>query len=87
MKKNFWLTLAGGILVGAYGLDLIKTETAQKVFRYVTAGAIIARDKIMADSEKVQAAASDILADAKEITERYYDSCDKASKDFEEVVG
>ena len=41
----------------------------------------------MADSEKVQAAASDIAADAKEITERYYERQEKASEEFEEVVG
>ena len=87
MKKGYWLTLVGGALVGAYGVDLINTAAMQKAFRYITAGAIIARDKIMADSERVQAAASDILADAKEITERYYANCDEASKDFEEVVG
>ena len=87
MKKGYWLTLVGGALVGAYGVDVIKSKAVQKGLRYITAGAIIARDKIMADSELVQAAASDILADAKEITERYYENCDKASKDFEEVVG
>ena len=44
------------------------------------------RDRIMADSEKIQAAASDIAADAKEITQRYYDRCDEASKEFEDAV-
>ena len=77
----------GGLLAGAYGVDLINTKAVQKGLRYITAGAMIARDKIMADSEKVQAAASDIIADAKEITERYYAESDKASEDFEEVVG
>ena len=87
MKKNFWLTFVGGALVGAYGLDVLNSKAVQKGLRYITAGAMIARDKIMADSELVQAAASDIVADAKEITERYYANCDKASEDFEEVVG
>ncbi len=87
MDKKFWLTLVGGTLLGAYGVDLINTKTVQTSLRYITAGAMIIRDRIMADSEKVQAAASDIAADAKEITERYYERCDKASQDFEEVVG
>ena len=87
MDKKFWLTLVGGTLLGASGVDLINTKTVQKSLRYITAGAMIIRDRIMADSEKVQAAASDIAADAKEITERYYERCDKASQDFEEVVG
>lgn len=87
MDKKFWLTLVGGTLLGAYGVDLINTKTVQTSLRYITAGVMIIRDRIMADSEKVQAAASDIAADAKEITERYYERCDKASQDFEEVVG
>ncbi len=87
MDKKFWLTLVGGTLLGAYGVDMINTKTVQTSLRYITAGVMIIRDRIMADSEKVQAAASDIAADAKEITERYYERCDKASQDFEEVVG
>ena len=86
MKGKFWWTLIGGIIAGAYGPDLIASKAAQKGFRYITAGAIIARDRIMADSEKIQAAASDIAADAKEITQRYYDRCDEASKEFEDAV-
>ena len=38
---------------------------------------MIARDRIMADSEKVQAAVSNISAEAKEITERYYEKLDR----------
>lgn len=87
MKKGYWWTLAGGVLLGSYGLDMLCSKTAQKAYRYIVAGAMIARDRIMADSEKVQAAASDIAADAKEITERYYERQEKASEEFEEVVG
>lgn len=87
MKKGFWWTLCGGFLLGSYGLDLLTSKAAQKGYRYVVAGAMIARDRIMADSEKVQAAASDIAAEAKEITERYYERQEKASREFEEVVG
>jgi hypothetical protein len=85
-KGKFWWGLIGGIVAGAYGPDLIASKAAQTSFRYITAGAIIARDRIMADSEKIQAAASDIAADAKEITKRYYDRCDKAARDFEDAV-
>ena len=86
MKGKFWWALAGGIIAGAYGPDLIASKAAQKGFRYITAGAMIARDRLLADSEKIQAAASDIAADAKEITQRYYDRCDEASKEFEDAV-
>ena len=86
MKGKYWWTLIGGIIAGAYGPDLLASKAVQKGLRYLTAGAIIARDRIMADSEKIQAAASDIAADAEEITQRYYDRCDEASKEFEDAV-
>lgn len=86
MKGKYWWTLIGGIIAGAYGPDLLASKAVQKGLRYLTAGAIIARDRILADSEKIQAAASDIAADAKEITQRYYDRCDEASKEFEDAV-
>ena len=86
MKGKYWWTLAGGLIAGAYGPDLIASKAAQKALRYIVAGAMIARDRIMADSERIQAAASDIAADAKEITQRYYDRCDEASRDFEDAV-
>ena len=86
MKGKYLWTLIGGIIAGAYGPDLLASKAVQKGLRYLTAGAIIARDRIMADSEKIQAAASDIAADAKEITQRYYDRCDEASKEFEDAV-
>ena len=86
MKGKYWWTLIGGIIAGAYGPDLLASKAVQKGLRYLTAGAMIARDRILADSEKIQAAASDIAADAKEITQRYYDRCDEASKEFEDAV-
>lgn len=40
---------------------------------------MIARDRIMEESEKVQAAASNINAEAKELTEKYYAKLDAES--------
>ena len=90
MKGKYWWTLIGGIIAGAYGPDLLASKAVQKGLRYLTAGAIIARDRIMADSEKVQAAVSNISAEAKEITEQYYQKLDKeyeAEKAEEEAKG
>ena len=86
MKGKYWWTLIGGLIAGAYGPDLLASKAVQKGLRYLTAGAIIARDRIMADSEKIQAAASAIAAAAKEITQRDYERCDEASKEFEDAV-
>ena len=68
---------ASGILVGTAGLSVLTSKMVQKGYKYLFAGAMIARDRIMADSEKVQAAVSSISADAKELTERYYAKLDR----------
>ena len=86
MKQGFWWTLAGGVLIGSWGFDLLASKTAKKGYGYIVAGAMLARDRILADAEKVQAAASDIAADAKEITRRYYDRCEREAMDFEETA-
>ncbi len=68
---------ASGILVGTVGLNVLTSKLVMKGYKYVFAGAMIARDRVMSDSEKVQAAVSNITAEAKEITEQYYEKLDK----------
>ena len=75
MKKGW--AFASGILVGTLGLRVLTSKLVMRNYKYVFAGAMIARDRIMADSEKVQAAVSNITAEAKEITEQYYEKLDK----------
>ena len=75
MKKGW--AFASGILVGSVGLSVLTSKLVMKGYKYVFAGAMIARDRVMADSEKVQAAVSNITAEAKEITEQYYQKLDK----------
>ena len=74
MKKGW--AFASGILVGTLGLRVLTSKLVMRNYKYVFAGAMIARDRIMADSEKVQAAVSNITAEAKEITEQYYEKLD-----------
>ena len=88
MKKGW--AFASGILVGSVGLSVLTSKLVMKGYKYVFAGAMIARDRIMAESEKVQAAVSNISAEAKEITEQYYQKLDKeyeAEKAEEEAKG
>ncbi len=87
MKGKFWWTLGAGVLLGSYGVDLLSSKTARKAYNYIVAGGMIARDRLMADSEKVQAAMSDIVADAKEITERFYEKQDLECEDAELIDG
>ncbi len=84
MKKGW--AFASGILVGSVGLSVLTSKLVMKGYKYVFAGAMIARDRIMADSEKVQAAVSNISAEARELTEQYYEKLDKeyASENAEE---
>ena len=88
MKKGW--AFASGILVGSVGLSVLTSKLVMKGYKYLFAGAMIARDRIMADSEKVQAAVSNISAEAKEITEQYYQKLDKEyeeTKAIEETKG
>ena len=74
MKKGW--AFASGILVGTLGLRVLTSKLVMRNYKYLFAGAMIARDRVMADSEKVQAAVSNISAEAKEITEQYYQKLD-----------
>ena len=75
---------ATGLVAGAVGLTVLSSTFVMKSYKYLFAGAMIARDRIMADSEKVQAAVSNISADAKELTEQYYAKLDR---EYEEDQG
>ena len=84
MKKgsNF-AKYAVGFLLGSVGLSALKSGVAQKAYRYIFAGAFIAKDSIMETVEKVQTSTADIAEDAKAITEKYYAEKDKK---FEEEL-
>ena len=68
---------ASGIIVGTAGLSVLTSKLVMKGYKYIFAAAMIARDRIMADSERVQAAVSNITAEAKELTEQYYEKLDR----------
>ena len=72
-----WWTFGAGFLVGSVGLTALTSKLAQRGYKYVVSGAMIARDRIMAETEKVQAAASNITAEARELTEKYYEKLDR----------
>ena len=84
MAKFGWKSFIGGFLLGTCGLELLKTETADTVYTYTTAGALIAKDWVMKQVEAATAKSQEIYSDAKEIQERYVAS--KACANFEETV-
>ena len=59
----------GGTLFGSYGLKLLGSKDAKKVYTHTTAAVLRCKDQVMRDVELVQESCSDILADAKAINE------------------
>ena len=57
----------GGTLFGSYGLKLLGSKDAKKVYTHTTAAVLRCKDQVMRDVESVQEGCSDILADAKAI--------------------
>ncbi len=60
---------AGGVLLGTAGLKLLTSRDAKKVYTHATAAALRAKESMMTSVTRVQEAAGDILADAKDINE------------------
>ncbi len=59
----------GGTLFGSYGLKLLGSKDAKKVYTHTTAAVLRCKDQVMRDVESMQENCSDILADAKAINE------------------
>ncbi|MBO7700773.1 MAG: hypothetical protein IIZ17_02880 [Eubacteriaceae bacterium] len=64
MKKGWWQFL-GGVLVGSLGFDLLKAKDADKVYTAITAAVLVARNRVLKETEKINARALDIYEEAK----------------------
>lgn len=60
---------AGGALFGSFGIKLLSSKDAKKVYTQTTAAVLRMKDSTMETVNKVQEQAGDILADAKAINE------------------
>ena len=78
MFKSSWSKVLGGFLLGTIGVPLLKSKAAEKVYTHITAGVFIAKDRILEETEKLQAKAMDISDDAKNLVEKYYQEKDAA---------
>ena len=58
---------AFGTLFGSAGLKILASRDARKVYTHATAAALRCKKELMRNVDEVQAACSDILADAKQI--------------------
>ncbi len=56
-----------GTLFGSAGIKLLTSKDARKVYTHATAAVLRCKKEVMRNVDEVQAACSDILADAKRI--------------------
>lgn len=74
MENKTNLKLAGiffsGVAAGIAGYKLAKTETAKKMLVKTTAAALRAKDAVLEGGTEVQAAAEDLIAEAKEVNKQ-----------------
>ena len=85
MKKGIVVSLLGGFVLGRAGEAIFGSETAKKVYTKAATGAFIAKDCIMEEVEKIQAAAMDIAADARIEADEYQAAKDEEYKAFTEA--
>ena len=68
----------GGTLFGSFGIKLLSSKDAKKVYVHATAAGLRMKDSVMETVTNVQANAADVLASAKELNE------ERAAKEAEE---
>ncbi len=61
--------LAGGCLLGSYGVRLLGSRDAKKAYTHVTAAVFRMKDEVMKDVTTIRENAEDIVASAKDINE------------------
>ena len=62
--------IAGGALLGSYGVKLLTSKDAKKLYTHCTAGVLRMKDEVVKDFEILSENCSDIAADAREINEK-----------------
>ena len=60
---------AAGTLFGVYGMKILASKDAKKVYVHAAAAGLRAKDQVMNSVTCVQETAADILAEAKELNE------------------
>ncbi len=68
----------GGTLFGSFGIKLLSSKDAKKVYVHATAAGLRIKDSVMEMVTNVQENAADVLASAKELNE------ERAAKEAEE---
>lgn len=68
----------GGTLFGSFGIKLLSSKDAKKVYVHATAAGLRMKDSVIETVTNVQENAADVLASAKELNE------ERAAKEAEE---
>lgn len=68
----------GGTLFGSFGIKLLSSKDAKKVYVHATAAGLRMKDSVMETVTNVQENAADVFASAKELNE------ERAAKEAEE---
>lgn len=70
----------GGALFGSFGIKLLSSKDAKKIYVHVAAAGLRMKDSVMETATTVQENAADILASAKDLNEA------RAAKEAEEAA-
>ena len=68
--------LAGGALLGSYGVKLLGSRDAKKVYTQCTAAVLRMKDEVVKDVTTLKENAEDIAAEAKDINEKRRQECE-----------
>ena len=67
-KNCGWL--GAGILLGSYGIRILTSRDAKKVYTHGTAAVLRMKDEVLKDVSLIRENCGDIAADAKELNEK-----------------
>ena len=67
-KNCGWL--GAGILLGSYGIRILTSRDAKKVYTHSTAAVLRMKDEVLKDVSLIRENCGDIAADAKELNEK-----------------
>ncbi len=70
MKYGKLGILAGGFLLGTYGIKILGSRDAKKLYTHCTAAALRMKDEVVKDFTVLSENCNDIAAEAKDINER-----------------
>jgi len=62
--------LAGGFLLGSYGVKIVSSKDAKKLYTHTTAAVLRMKDEVVKDFTVISENCSDIAASARDINEK-----------------